>query len=114
MFTNTEEKLRDSVISGYYYYSIINIIIITILLGQSSTLYNSLYISVCHRRRIELEDKAKVVSSVWGTESLLRKLVCLGLFGTKGLVQPFISNRLAEFNRLSQIDRLSSTVCGAK
>ena len=25
-----------------------------------------------HRRRIELEDQAKVVLSVWGTESLLR------------------------------------------
>ena len=27
---------------------------------------------VDHRRRIELEDKAKVVASVWGTESLPR------------------------------------------
>ena len=29
-------------------------------------------ISLTHRRRIELKDKAKVVMSVWGTESLPR------------------------------------------
>ena len=40
--------------------------------------------------------------------------ICLGLFGTNGWVQPFIPNRLAEFNRLFQIDQLSSTVCRAK
>ena len=59
-----------------------------------------------HRRRIELEDKAKVVASVWGTESLPRWLFCLSLFGTNGRVQPFIPNRPAEFNHLFQIDRL--------
>ena len=37
-----------------------------------------------HRRRIDLEDKAKVVASDWGTESLPRKLFCLGLFETNG------------------------------
>ena len=67
-----------------------------------------------HRIRIELEDKAKVAASVWRTESLPRKLFCLGLFGTNGWVQPFISNRPAEFDRLFQTDQLSSTVCGAK
>ena len=36
----------------------------------NSTLSTVQYMS--HRRRIELEDKAKVVASVWGTESLLR------------------------------------------
>ena len=30
------------------------------------------YVYCNHRRRIELEDKAKVVASVWGTESLQR------------------------------------------
>ena len=30
-----------------------------------------------HRRRIELEDKAKVVASDWGTESLSSELFCL-------------------------------------
>ena len=29
-------------------------------------------VSATHRRRIELEDKAKVVVSFWGTESLPR------------------------------------------
>ena len=40
-----------------------------------------------HRRRIALEDRAKVVASVWGTESLPRQLFCLGLFETYGWVQ---------------------------
>ena len=31
-----------------------------------------------HRRRIELEDKAKVVASDWGTKSLPLQLFCLG------------------------------------
>ena len=67
-----------------------------------------------HRRSIELEYKAKFVPSVWGKESLPRLLFCLSLFGTNGWVQPFIPNKPAEFNRLFQIDRLSSTVCRAK
>ena len=37
-----------------------------------------------HRRRIALEEKAKVVTSDWGTESLLCQLFCLGLFETNG------------------------------
>ena len=37
-----------------------------------------------HRKRIELEDKAKVVASYWGTESLPRYLFCLGQFEKAG------------------------------
>ena len=37
-------------------------------------------VSLQRRRRMELEDKAKVVASDWGTESLPRSLFCLGLF----------------------------------
>ena len=33
--------------------------------------------------RLELEDKGKVVASVWGTESLPRKMFCLGQFEKK-------------------------------
>ena len=40
-----------------------------------------------HRRRIDLEDKAKVVASDWWTESLLRQLFCFGLFETNGWTQ---------------------------
>ena len=35
-----------------------------------------------HRRRIELEDQAKVFASDWRTESLLCLLFCLSLFKT--------------------------------
>ena len=42
------------------------------------------YGQIGHRRRIELEDKAKVVPSDWGTESLPRLLFCLSLFETNG------------------------------
>ena len=48
---------------------------------------------VRHRRRIDLEDKAKVVASDWGTDSLLRKLFCLGLLETNGWTQSFVSKR---------------------
>ena len=41
-------------------------------------------LNAVHRRRIELEGKAKVVASDWGTESLPRQLFCLGLFETNG------------------------------
>ena len=33
---------------------------------------NTLLVQYTHRRRIELEDKAKVIASDWGTESLPR------------------------------------------
>ena len=46
------------------------------------------FVHVTHRRRIDLEDKAKVVASAWGTDSLPRWLFCLGLFETNGWVQP--------------------------
>ena len=42
------------------------------------------WLYITHRRRIELEDKAKVVVSDWGTESLPRQLFCLSLFETNG------------------------------
>ena len=48
-----------------------------------------------HRRRIELEDKAKVVASVWGTEfvQFLAALARLGLFKRKGRIYPLFPNR---------------------
>ena len=48
-----------------------------------------------HRRRIELEDKAKVVASVWGTEfvQFLAALASLGLFKRKGRIYPLFPNR---------------------
>ena len=53
----------------------------------SITVYtvNSLPIHLLnHRRRIDFEDKAKVVTSDWGTEYLPLKLFCLGPFETNG------------------------------
>ena len=48
-----------------------------------------------HRRRIELEDKAKVVPSVLGTESLPRKLFCLA----NDLTQLVYLEETVELNR---------------
>ena len=47
-----------------------------------------------HRRRIELEEKAKIVASDWGTESLPRCCSCFASVYLKQLVE---FNRLPEF-----------------
>ena len=49
-----------------------------------------------HRRRTETEAKAKVVASVWGAKCikfLATLAFCLGQFGRKGRIHPFLSNR---------------------
>ena len=47
---------------------------------------------------MELEDKAKVVVSVWGTEfvQFLATLASLGLFERKGRIYPIFPNRLRQ------------------
>ena len=72
-----------------------------------STHMYKLYIT--HRRRIYLEDKAKVVASDWGTESLPLAILprSLTLFETNGW------RRTVELNRLFQKDR-GKTASAAK
>ena len=48
------------------------------------TIEDPMVVAGMHRRRIELEDKEKVMASVWGTDSLPRYLFCLGQFGSNG------------------------------
>ena len=53
-------------------------------------------VTLCHRRRMELEDKAKVVASVCGQNlfySLPRQLFCLCLCERKGRVHSNFPNR---------------------
>ena len=60
-----------------------------------------------HRRRIELEDKAKVVASVWGKNllnSLPPSLFCLGRFERNGRIVSVELTETIEFNRFFQID----------
>ena len=60
-----------------------------------------------HRRRIELEDKANVVPSVWGTESLQRWL----FFPANGWTQPVYLEQTVEHSRSIWNKLLNSTVC---
>ena len=70
---------------------------------------NWIKVSVQHRRtRMKLEDKAKVVASVWGG-SMGSIICCVGGFASvdlkKGGIQWFLPNRPVECNRFFPIDR---------
>ena len=65
-----------------------------------------------HSRRIDLEDKAKVVASDWETDSLPRWLFCLGLFETNGFTQSEAETEAKQLAR--QGGWLNSTICFKK
>ena len=58
----------------FHVYSLAKKALIRCCLSQASLRdrMHDLFVQYSHRRRIELEDKAKVVASDWGTESLPR------------------------------------------
>ena len=70
-------------------------------------MYSHPFLGFYQRIRIELEDKAKAVPSVWGTESMPRYL----FFPANGRTQPAYLEQRVELSRSIWNNRLNLTVC---